>query len=233
MTAKQKIWGFLAIAAAIGAAMSARGGNQPSYIAHEIMIDGPALFYEASADSRRELWAIDCSAPLRGCVARADGIALRLDENGAPWLLAAAPFDARISIQTRNMTQQVKDIFASPLSQRDIAQLSKPQSFLVIENAGRVVLRTKTTAVASAISYLQWLQSPTGRTLRDARLWPETGPINTEAMEPDVLGRYEILQRRYDERQRQIVPNTKPQIEFAIQAQGGASYYSATGDAGY
>ena len=96
-----------------------------------------------------------------------------------------------------------------------------------------MIQRTRTTALNPVVSYLRWVNGDTARTLRDARLWPEDGTLNTAEMSDVVLERYEVLQRRRNEGLRQLVPSTKPQIEFAIQAQNGSSYYSSTGDSGY
>jgi hypothetical protein len=207
--------------------------EKPRWISHEIMIDGPALFYAVQEDIRHELWSVHCSQPLRGCVARAPGLALRMDRDLQPWLMAVAGPRARVSLQQRNFTQDIPGIFSTPLAPDLQTQLSRPDSFIVIEEQGQVVSRTRTEGLRQVVSYLRWVNGATARTLRDARLWPGESTLDPARMTPEVLERYEVMQRRRKEGQRQLVPSTKPQIEFAIQAQGGSSYYSATGQAGY
>jgi hypothetical protein len=207
--------------------------SKDRWLAHEIMIDGPALFYSVENDLRRELWSVHCSQPLRGCVARANGLALRLDSSMRPWLIAAASAEARISLQEKNYTSDVPGLFSAPLSDEMLARLSAPDSFVVIEERGRVIQRTRTEAIARVASYLRWVNGDIARTLRDARLWPDEGRLDPADMSPSVLERYEVMQRRRKEGLRQLVPSTKPQIEFAIQAQGGTSFYSPTGKSGY
>ncbi|MDO6731976.1 hypothetical protein Q4577_18240 [Marinovum sp. 2_MG-2023] len=206
---------------------------QNARILDEIAIDGPAIFYEIDKDLRRELWSVDCRQPLRGCVARAPGLVLRVDDHGAHWLIAASHPGARKSVQTRNYTRDTPEILSRPLSADTLAQLSQKNTFLVIEEQSTVVLRAQTTGIAHVAGYLAWINSETARTLRDARLWPKNEPLQTDNMTPDVLERYQVMQRRRLEAQRQLVPATKPQIEFAVRAQSGDTFYSPNGRAGY
>lgn len=203
------------------------------YVSDEISIDGPALFYGVSSDRRAKLWSVYCAQPLRACVARASGLVLRIDEHGAPWLIAVTPPGARVSIQSRNYTQEAERLFSRALDADLIERLSHEKAFVVVEENGSVILRSRTTGIDKVVDYLTWIKGNTARTLRDARLWPRNGDIRVQDMTPAVLERYEVMQRRALEAQRQLVPATKPQIEFAIRAQDGNSYYSPTGKAGY
>lgn len=203
------------------------------YIADEIAIDGPALFYAVSQDIRQELWAVQCAQPLRGCVARAPGLVLRIDDNFEPWLLSVSQPNARVSLQSRNYTKDIPHLFTRALSDDLIHSLSDEKSFVVLEENGRVIQRTRTTGLDQVVDYLKWINGNTGRTLRDARLWPRNEDIRIQDMSEEVLERYAVMQRRALERQRQLVPATKPQVEFAIRAQEGTSFYSSTGQSGY
>lgn len=203
------------------------------YIADEISVDGPALFYAVSEGQRQELWSVYCVQPLRSCVARAPGLVLRIDEDGQPWLITVMSPGARVSVQNRNYTRNMPSIFARPLDREAIKELSGQQSFVVIEEQAQVVLRTRTTGLNKITDYLTWIRGNTAHTLRDARLWPRNGDIRIQDMTPTVLERYEVMQRRAIESQRQLVPSTKPQIEFAIRAQKGTSFYSPMGKSGY
>lgn len=199
------------------------------YISDEISVDGPALFYGVSGDVRQELWSVYCAQPLRSCVARSRGLVLRIDDRGAPWLIAATLPSSRISVQERNYTQDSPNLFNGPLHADKIRKLSGQDAFVIIEEQGKTILRSRTTGLNRVIDYLTWVQGNTARTLRDARLWPRNGDIRIQEMAPEVLERYEIMQRRALEAQRQLVPAAKPQVEFAIQAQGGHSFYDPTG----
>lgn len=199
------------------------------YISDEISVDGPALFYGVSGETRQELWSVYCAQPLRSCVARSAGLVLRIDDKGAPWLIAATLPSSRISIQERNYTQDAPKLFDGPLRADQISKLSGQDAFVIVEEHGRTVLRGRTTGLDRVINYLTWVQGTTARTLRDARLWPRDGDIRIENMSPEVLERYEVMQRRAMEGQRQLVPATKPQIEFAIKAQDGHSFYDPSG----
>lgn len=232
----KRAWGLGIVCVAATYFLSTSSRSEASvdfYIADEISIDGPALFYGVSEDRRQELWSVYCAQPLRSCVARASGLVLRIDETGAPWLLAVTPPGARVSIQSRNYTFDAPDTFSMPLDAEVIARLAGEQAFLIVEESGQVVLRSRTTGIDKVVDYLSWIQGSAARTLRDARLWPRNGEIRIQDMTPEVLERFEVMQRRALEDQRQLVPSTKPQIEFAIRAQGGASFFEGEGRSGY
>lgn len=225
----------LALAGTMLLAPTVVGSREVSdmWVLKEISPDGPAMFYSVENDVRRELWAVHCRQPLRDCVARADGLVLRLDEFRRPWLIAASGPKSRISIQTKNYSKDVESLFARPLNDALVEMLSQKDVFIVLEEDGSVLLRTRTTAIDQVADFLLWISSNTGRTLRDARLWPANGALNTTAMSPEVLERYEIMQRRLTESQRQLIPETKPQVEFAVRSQGGASFFTPRGQSGY
>ena len=199
------------------------------HVLDEISIDGPALFYGVSGETRDELWSVHCAMPLRACVARASGLVLRVDDSGNPWLIAAMGPKARVSVQARNTTQNKPELFSRALDSGTITQLADETSFVIIEENGTVVLRSRTSGLNTVVDYLTWIQGNTARTLRDARLWPRNSEIRIQDMTPEVLERYEVMQRRAVEAQRQLVPNTQPQTAFAIGGQGGDSFFNAAG----
>lgn len=195
------------------------GSAAPAELRSEISVDGPALFYAVSGEARRPLWAVHCRLRLRGCIARAPGLVLRLDEAGAPWLLAAVPPGARISLARRNTSQPLPGLLTAPLDPEVLARLSAPGAALIVEDAGQVILQSPTEGLTEVAAYLAWLASDNARTLGDARLWPKGGPLQPEAMTPEVLERFAVQDRRAREAARQLVPVTKPQSEFALRAQ--------------
>jgi len=165
-------------------------------VSYEIAIDGPAMFFRVDQGARREIWAVDCWQPLRGCVARAPGLVLRIDDRLDPWLTAVAMPDARISIQTRNDTIDAPTLFSAALQPEMVHDLSQPDSFVVIEEKGVLIQRTSTEAINRIVSYLRWVNGATARTLRDARLWPDGDILDPNNMSPEAFERYMVMQRR-------------------------------------
>ena len=176
------------------------------YIADEISVDGPALFYAVDDDTRRELWSVHCVQPLRGCLARAPGLVLRLDDQGRPWLIAVAEPQARVLLRARGRTRPAPGLLTAPLSPKSRAELSVRDAEVIIEQSGAERLRTPTTGLDRVVDYLVWINGNTARTLRDARLWPRNGDIRIQDMSPEVLERYDVMQRRALEAQRRRGP---------------------------
>ena len=205
---------------------------------YDLSIDGPALFFKRQSAARYVLWRVDCALPLRDCVAKSNGLALRIDAKGKAHLFAAKPHGARVSLQMKNYVLDSPKLLSDSLSAAQIVQLAKPKSFVVVESGDQVILRTPTEGIDQVISYLNWMNKPLARTLRDARLWPDfqSRNLSKARMSLESLERLEVLQRRHaaaPNRQSVLVPSTKPQIEFAIGAQNGNSYYSGNGRSGY
>lgn len=225
----------LGVVALIASLPSLVQTKQPEqrWIAREITPDGPAMFFVVENDRRTELWAVNCRQRMRGCTARAPGLVVRLDEHRRPWLIATVGPQTRISVQQKNHTWNVPSLISRPLGDTVLERVSAPKSFLVFEEQGHVVLRVRTEALNEVVAYLQWISGETARTLGDARLWPRDQPLTAKNMTPSTLERYEIMQRRRLDGARQMVPQTKPQIEFALRAQGGNSFYDSTGRSGY
>jgi len=196
---KKGIFAFCTMVAILGYSLSpitTSAGSPKFYVADEISIDGPALFYGVNGDVREELWSVFCTQPLRSCVARAPGLVLSIDAKGAPWLIAVTGQGAKISVRSRNRDRAFPNLFAEPLSASTIRQLSPNNNSVTVKENGNVVLDTPTTGIDRVIDYLTWVRGNTARTLRDARLWPRNGDIRIQDMTPEVLERYEVMQRR-------------------------------------
>jgi len=189
----------LSVAAILGYSLSSRttSAAPPSfYVTDEISIDGPALFYGVVGDAREELWSVYCTQPLRSCVARARGLVLRIDASGAPWLIAAASPEAKVYVRNRNTEKLAPNLFTQPLDATTIRRLSQHTNAAIVKENGMVVLDTGTAGIDHVIDYLLWIRGDTARTLRDARLWPRNGDIRVQDMTPEVLERYDVMQRR-------------------------------------
>jgi len=204
----------------IGAIAIFRGDSAPDsedgyYLANEITLDGQAIFYVVQNDIRKELWSVHCRQPMRGCVARTGGLVLRLDEHAQPWLLAAVSPKARISLQSEHYVQDGAGLFSEPLTARKISRLSTRESHVIIEENGTVLHRMRTTGLNDLVSYMRWINSETAHTLRDARLWPRNDSLSIQNMTPEVLQRYETMQRRAIESQRLNIRSADDQLALA------------------
>ncbi|MFY0597501.1 MAG: hypothetical protein JXQ85_13805 [Cognatishimia sp.] len=208
-------------------------------IEYDISVDGPAIFYRIHNAKRKEVWRVDCMRPLRNCIARSNGLVLSLDANAKPWIIAARRPNSRVSIQVRNYAIDIPDLLNRPLSESEVAYLSSDHSFIVIESDAEVLLRAATTGLDQLVSYLLWIRSPQALTVRDARLWTDfkASELGKARLSTEVLASNKLqLLRRNEVNDRYIrhqIPATKPQVEFAIKSQKGASFYSASGRAGY
>ncbi|CUJ14299.1 hypothetical protein [Cognatishimia activa] len=212
--------------------------SQGGSLQFQLSVDGPALFYLKKNASRHVLWRVNCALPMRGCVAKATGLVLSINNSGQAVLFAAKPRKARVSLQVKNYTYDSLGLLSAPLTEEQISRLSGPKSFVVIESGTEVILRTPTQGIVEVISYLRWMNTPLARTLRDARLWPDhqAEEFNKDRLSLESREHFEVLKRRHaavPNRQSVLVPVTKPQIEFAIGAQKGNSFFSKSGHAGY
>lgn len=199
-------------------------------IEHDIHRDGSALFYAVVGARRIPVWSVSCRVFLRGCMARGDGIVLRLDADNNPRLLVACSGNGRISILRRNFREDADHITSQPLAEPSIERMSGPDAFLVVEEPDASPVYIRTVGLNAVIGYLRWLDSAPARVLRDARLWPEDGALDLQAAGDEALDRFRLMELRDAAGPRYLVPSTKPQIEFAIRAQGGVSIFPVEGE---
>ena len=164
------------------------------------------------------MWSVHCLQPLRGCVARAPGLVLRLDGQGRPWLIAATAPGARISVRSGGRIRQTPQLLSTPLDTPRITRLSARDGTVIVEEGEATRLRTPTAGLARVLDYLRWINGNTARTLRDARLWPKNGEIRIQDMSPEVLERYEVMQRRALEAARRPGPLPAQRTRFATAA---------------
>lgn len=134
----------------------------------------------------------------------------------------------RVSIQDANYLRASDDLFSSPLSRDLVARLDCKKCFVVTEEDGHPIGRFPTLGLTQVISYLQWTKSSTARGLNDGRHWPG---LNESLSAPDREIGKALVPPGFN--QSQLIPSDKPQSEFAIRSQGGKSFFSDTGRAGY
>ena len=134
--------------------------------------DGTARFFLVRDDVRMSGWTVNCRVPMRGCVARSQGLVLRLDENREPWLIAALSPNTRLFLETSETREEIEGVFSKPLSRDTLDSLSRGDVHLVAQEVDRSVHRMPTAGVKQVADYLEWLQTNTARAARDARTWP-------------------------------------------------------------
>ncbi len=204
----------------------ANGDAQDPDIRHEIRQSGEARFYRVRGSSRRPLWTVSCRMPLRGCAARAPGVILSLHAEGTLRLLGFAPSGARISVLQDGAARLMPGLFQQPLDAETLAVLSRPDSVLIVENKDEVLSRTPVDGIDITAAYLLWLNGAAQAGVRDARIW--IAPDGT----PDPSAPTSVMSARAPQDPSlwpQHVPRTKPQIEFAIRAQEGGSFFDPSG----
>ncbi|MBT0956706.1 hypothetical protein IV417_04860 [Alphaproteobacteria bacterium KMM 3653] len=148
-----------------------------------------------------QVWHLSCNG--QSCRASSHGMGLSLDPWGQVLLTLDVPQGARVSLSDGIGTLDMPNLFLGPLDSRDIAQLSLPGRTIVIERNWRVIHSVPLNGFADVITFLN----------RRAGVEAEAPPpalahlaeAHAAALEPNW----------------QVVPQTKPQIEFAIRAQGG------------
>ncbi|MEM7440529.1 MAG: hypothetical protein AAF393_13090 [Pseudomonadota bacterium] len=191
----------------------------------EIRSDGAAKFIQVERENRKLLWTVTCRMPLRGCVGRGQGLIAWVDVIKRPHLVAAAPPGARISVIWRNQIQDMPKLFGTTLSRENLSTLSRQGAELIIEKDGRILQKSQTFGLDQLFSYLSWLKSNKAKTGRDARAWRIDETAIFFDANPTVLARHRILDAQRTAQPRILVPSTKPQAEFAIGSQNGASFF--------
>lgn len=174
-------------------------------------------------------WSIQCYQSAHNCIARAPGMALWLDHELGLRFSVAAGSNARISIQERNYTTDAPKILSSALTKNDIHRLSQPNSFIVVEEMGKVIFRNSTFGLDQI--YASLLKANGGR---DPIEWGPVSELKAEEQDAEsaYLPRHSLSAAGATEFPQKLLPSNKPQSEFAIRAQGGNSFFSETGQAG-
>lgn len=199
----------------------------------EVSPNGSAIFFQQHGPQKSVLWTVTCQTPFRDCTARADVVRLQLNNKNEPWLDAPIAGGSRISIQEKNYTTDVPDLFSKPLSRSLIHRLAQPKTFLVVENNEHLLFRESLAQLDRVIAYLGELPQADTRSFNAAAPIPAQETLDHAPVPATVLERFQIMQQRRSQPQRQMVPINKPQAEMAIRSQGGASFFRDDGRAGY
>ncbi|PYE85997.1 hypothetical protein [Pseudoroseicyclus aestuarii] len=168
--------------------LSSSGDDAARRIVQHIDADGGARFLEEGPEGRRTVWTVTCRVPLRGCIARAPGLVLSMDNRRRPWIIASASPRAQLAIEAGGDRQPAPGLFGAPVPEALLEQLSLPDAALVIEEPDEPAQMLFTAGADSVAAYLGWLQGDAARRSRDARTWPghraEGVPSEPGATEP-------------------------------------------------
>lgn len=219
-----------AFAVALSTLTATPSQARDSWIESIINADGSAVFSLAEGEHRTRLWTVSCTMAMRGCVARGRGLLLWVDDEHRPHLNTATAPGARVSIVWQNQVQDWPNLFVQSLSQDALSALSRRGATLVIEEGGSIAQLSPTEGMDVLTAYMVWLKSDTARLSRDARLWlRHGGEVDPRNLSMDALERFRAAEAQRYAGPRMLVPSTKPQAEFAIGAQDGASFFVERG----
>lgn len=219
----------VAVMASLGLAPE-RGHAQMPRVQAEIHPSGQALFFvDETNGARRALWKVQCRLPLRGCVGKADGLVLWVDHDMGVHLVGPAGPGARISLLIDDVTRDMPGLFSYGLDPHHLEELTPHNARVLIERNGIVLQETRVEGILDVASYLAFLKTGTARDSRDARLWLSATRRTPNAVDNPLLDRYQAAEAQALQEYPHYVPETKPQIEFAIRAQEGVSFHGANG----
>lgn len=180
-----------------GLAAGRLGFEEEKTVLHaEISPSGPAVFYLVTEGSRQRAWTVNCTAPMRGCVARTYGAVVRLDDLGRAWLAVAAAPNSDIVVKHRAPWLRTAPLLSGPLGDETLELLSRPDTALLIVEEGVPDIALQVTGLDEVVRYLAWLQSPLARGLRDASLWPDEGPMDLQGADLALQERYRVIKLR-------------------------------------
>ncbi|MEM1234939.1 MAG: hypothetical protein AAGH70_12520 [Pseudomonadota bacterium] len=160
----------------------------------------PALAARLDPFSTPPYWIVQC--PGRPCFARSGPLVLALDDSGAALLfLDPHPKDGTVSVMIADYAFELEPLLGTPLSPTWEARITDPRATLLSETGDAVATERKLQGIDLAIDHLRGVA---GVTMADSN-----GSLSAlaDAAEHSREGNP------------RLIPDTKPQIEFAIRAQ--------------
>lgn len=151
-----------------------------------------------------QVWTVGCTGTL--CTASTYGLTISLNTQGMVEMTYPLPEDARISLTDGVGTLDMPDLFSLPLTESEVLQMSLPNRRILIEHEWRIIDQVPLTGLSKAFQFLK--QNAAG--------------IADQAQPPAALMHISSDRGFSPTRSWALVPHTKPQIEFAARAQGGA-----------
>jgi hypothetical protein len=155
--------------------------------------DGNAVFLGGADSVRQRAWVVSCPVPLRQCVARGGGAVLRLDAEGRPWIVVAAPARSALEVRLGPFRRDASALLHGPVPADLLALLDRQGAALVISDEAGPVQRLSLGGIARVVGYLAWLRKPTVLLARDARTWPDGAMPETAKTDPMDEARMEVL----------------------------------------
>jgi len=166
--------------------------------------DGHWLFFEDACRTRL-IWSVLCS-PDRACHGLHDGFTLQLGEDGHVTLARPLRYGLRVSYLVDGMIAQVPDLFNRPVGALLESYLDDEGHILIEDEDDRV----ETIDLRGFSAIVAFLRDMTGRQL--------------VGEQPTIMLRYESLHDPFSDDLYVFLPATKPQIQFAIRAQGAVPF---------
>lgn len=150
---------------------------------------------------QQQEWVVSCRD--HGCRARQRGVWLNLDAGGLR-LGIGAGIDARVTALNSNTSRRLTTTIAHPLNPVERAVLASADQIL-FEAGGSLLWQGDGPTLAVVLAYLEWATGHQG---------PLTDP-------PPYLGARALADQAERSARTRLIPFTKPQVQFAIRAQGG------------
>lgn len=174
----------------------------------EVWANGERLFFTDRCRTQL-LWSMDCS-DAGNCIAQHPGLQVAITPSGQVALLGNFPQDARLSYLLDGMIADTPRVFSEPID-------ALLESYLV--EGGQLLIETPDENVE--------ILDLTGFDAIVALLRDLSGRHLIEE-QPTIMSRYESLHHSSKDDPYVFLPATKPQIQFAIRAQGGNPFRPTT-----
>ncbi len=178
-------------------------------ISFEYWPDGRATFSDVHLGAK-PIWRIACPSI---CVGYNDAVTISLSDDKRLQMHRPVPEGARISLLHGQRTIDMPDLFTKPIPNDRVHDMSRG-GHILIEKDWKIATSFKTDGLSQVLSYLRW------RAAGAQGAWPQTEQVATTS----PFYHLQIEQERQYAPHDQLVPNTKPQIQFAIRAQNGIPF---------
>ncbi|KAJ55380.1 hypothetical protein ACMU_11840 [Actibacterium mucosum KCTC 23349] len=149
----------------------------------------------------QQVWHAECNET--GCMARTGDLQFFFVSTSEIWVKHPKSTSARVSVFDGWGTVELPNLFFHPVTPAELGHLARPRHWLVLEFPDRPTTHIPLAGLASIIE--AWAPNAINGSVPNAlQHLSDTDPANSVAPW-------------------NFVPHTKPQIEFAIHAQGGNS----------
>lgn len=164
--------------------------------------------HEALPFSTPPHWIVQCPGASTGCFARSGNIVLTLDSNGVARLFLDPHPEGTVALFLIDFAYEIDPIIGEPLSDTWISRLSDPAAKIVAETDSFVTSERAVEGFDMALAHLKLINTSQAA-FEALKEDPQQTPL-------DALEDSAETARAGNPR---LVPDTKPQVEFAIRAQ--------------